>query len=343
MMKKTVIAAATLAALSGAAAAQSSVTLYGVVDVNVSRSERHNGDTLTGMNTYNPTNARGPRFGMRGSEDLGGGMKGLFVLEGSFSPESGTTAANNQLFDRQAWVGVSAGWGELTVGRQETMTRVVHVNGYTDVTGLTELSVASNNSGLQLMQNMGNRVNNAIRYTTPTFSGVKVRVQSGLGKQSNTATTSGAVITYDQGPVRLALSHEYYEGIGIAGVSKWNEVTTVGASYKFSAATLVAGYQDSRKVGGAAAAPAATTTSHEAYSIGAIVPVSKALTLRAQYTMSTTNTPTTSRDYSRAGVSARYSLSPRTFLYAAYNQKDVDVPTATDNKNSLGLGVSHAF
>ena len=349
-MKKTLIVGAVIAAFTTAAAAQqaSSVTLYGIADINVAQSETHAGATITGIDQV--PNPRGSRFGMRGSENLGGGMRAIFQLEAGLSMADGTTTANSQLFNRHAWVGLTGGFGELTVGRQDTLHRTMNLGNYSDVATEGELSVTTSNSGLQLMQNFGSRVNNAIRYTSPTMSGVQVRVQSAIGQRA-TASTNGILVTYNQGPLRAAIAHEYYDGAGVAGPSRWNEVTTIGGQYNLGFATLALGYQTTDKL---LAANTATATSnirgeHSAYNIGVIYPVTKALGLRVQYTQSTTKTPAvgttaaTSRDYSRIGVSTRYAFSGRTFGYVAYNQRDVDIPTASNNKSSFGVGISHAF
>lgn len=351
-MKKSLIAGAVLSVLSTAAFSQaaSSVTLYGIVDSNFSRAETHGGVSTTGLDQL--PNPRGSRFGMRGSENIGGGLRASFQLEAGLAPADGTTTSGNQLFNRQAWVGLSGGFGEVSFGRQQTLHREVNNNNYNDVATEGEISVTTANSGLQLMQNFGTRVNNAVRYTSPLFSGVRVRVQSALGQRS-TASTNGLMVSYDKGPLRAAVVHEYYDGAGVTGISRWNEATMLGMQYNFGPATLALGYQKTEKLLASAAAntltSAATLPDHSAYNIGVIVPVSKEFSLRAQYTASTTDfpaagtTPATSRDYSRVGLSARYSLSSRTYLYGAYNERDVDVPTATQNKNSIGLGISHAF
>jgi len=353
-MKKTLIAVAVAGLTASAAHAQqaSSVTLYGILDINVGQSETHGGTTTTGVDQL--PNPRGSRFGMRGSEDLGGGMRAIFQLEAGLSAANGTTTANNQLFNRHAWVGMAGGFGELTFGRQDTLHRTLNLSNYGDVATEGELSVTTSNAGLQLMQNLGTRVNNAIRYTSPAFSGFRVRVQSAMGQRS-TASTNGVLLTYDQGPLRVALAHEYYDGAGVSGPSRWNEVTTLSGQYNFGPATLALGMQSTDKLLASSAANTLTTAGalpeHTAYNVGVIVPVNKALALRVQYTSSTTDTPAsgttaaTSRDYSRIGVSARYAMSSRTFLYAAYNQRDADLrPTDSgDNKNSFGVGISHAF
>ena len=367
-MKKTLIVGAVLTAFAATASAQqaSSVTLYGIMDVNVAQSKTFGSaatpsTTVTGMNVYNPTNPRGSRFGMRGSENLGGGLRGIFQLEGGINPENGTTSANNQLFNRHAWVGVGGGFGELTLGRQETMHRVMNNGNFNDVATEGELSVTTANSGLQLMQNFGTRVDNAVRYTSPTISGFQLRVQSAVG-QRVTASTNGMLLTYSSGPLRAALTYEYYDGAGVTGLDRWNRVTTVSGQYNLGFATLALGYQWTDRLLASNAAntltSAVTLGEHKAYNIGVIYPVTKELSLRVQYTESNTKTPAagtavaTDRNYGRTGISARYTLSPRTYLYLAYTEKKIDLTpgvaaqvtsNATANKNSLGLGISHAF
>jgi predicted porin len=365
-MKKTLIVGAVLTGFTAAASAQqtSSVTLYGVADVNMAQSKTFGSaatpsTTVTGMNVYNPTNPRGSRFGLRGSENLGDGLRATFQLEAGLNPENGTTSGNNQLFNRHAWVGLAGGFGELTLGRQETMHRVMNNNNYNDVSTEGELSVTTSNSGLQLMQNFGTRVDNAIRYTSPAISGVRVRVQQAMGHRT-TASTNGVLLTYDQGPLRAALAYEYYDGAGVTGLDRWNQVTTVGGQYNLGFATVGLGYQTTDRLLASNAAntltSAATLPKHKAYNIGVLYPVSKVLSLRVQYTESQTSVPTVAgakdRTYGRTGISARYTLSPRTFLYAAYTEKAIDLTpgvaaqvtsNATANKNSFGLGISHAF
>ena len=345
------LAALTTAAFGASAQQASSVTLYGMADSNFGRSETHGGVSTTGLDQV--PNPRGSRFGMRGSEDLGGGMRALFQLEGAVSLTDGSTTTGNQLFNRHAWVGLSGGFGELALGRQETLHRVLNNGNYNDVATEGELSVTTSNSGLQLMQNFGTRVNQAIRYTSPEFSGIRIRVQSALG-QGTTAGLNGILATYNAKNIRLALAHEYYDGSGVAGIPKWNEVTTVSGQYDMGAATIALGYQMTDKLSTATSGTslptnAAVLPEHTAYNIGLIYRVTQPLSLRVQYTQSTTKTPASgttaasSRDYTRLGLSARYSMSSRTYLYAAYNERDVDVPTATANKNSMGLGISHSF
>lgn len=114
-----------LAALAAAvpllASAQSSVTLYGVVDTGVEfvNNVGTAKDNVYRMNTL--TGTVPSRWGIRGTEDLGGGLKSLFVLESGFAPDSGVSNQGGRLFGRQALVGLSGPWGQVALGRQYTM------------------------------------------------------------------------------------------------------------------------------------------------------------------------------------------------------------------------------
>ncbi len=126
-MKKTIFALAAVCAC-GAAEAQSSVTLYGVADVNVEY-VNHVAAIPSAANGFNPGQGKkvfredaggysGSRWGLRGTEDLGGGLKSVFVLESGFNSDTGTMQQGGRLFGRQAFVGVETQYGQFTLGRQ---------------------------------------------------------------------------------------------------------------------------------------------------------------------------------------------------------------------------------
>ncbi|MES2945632.1 MAG: porin, partial [Pseudomonadota bacterium] len=112
-MKKSLIALAVLA-VSGMASAQSTVTLYGLLDTYV-------GSIKSGGTTQTVVNSGGiqtSRFGFKGSEDLGGGLKANFLLEGGINTDTGASRGN--LFGRQSYVGLSGGFGEVKIGQMWT-------------------------------------------------------------------------------------------------------------------------------------------------------------------------------------------------------------------------------
>src|SRR5215469_10241739 len=124
-MKYPRIAVAMSMLVASAAHAQSSVTLYGLIDTSLLYS------SSARVNAANPSAGGGtqwqefagslstPRWGMRGSEDLGGGLKADFMLESGFNSTNGTLKNGGDLFGRQAWIGLNASqYGTLTLGRQ---------------------------------------------------------------------------------------------------------------------------------------------------------------------------------------------------------------------------------
>ena len=118
-MKHSVVAGA-VAAASAAAVAQP-VTVYGLIDVAVEHVTRVGADGKGLNRMASATGTLPSRIGFRGSEDLGGGLRAVFVLEQGFAPDAGTFTQGGRAFGRQSWVGLAGPWGSVTVGRQYTM------------------------------------------------------------------------------------------------------------------------------------------------------------------------------------------------------------------------------
>jgi predicted porin len=121
-MNYKTITAATVLAVSGSAHAQSSVTLYGILDTGIELVTHANaaGDKVIRMPGI--TGSVPSRWGLRGTEDLGGGLAAIFALENGFNTRAGDVNQGGRLFGRQAWVGLSSRYGALTLGRQYTMS-----------------------------------------------------------------------------------------------------------------------------------------------------------------------------------------------------------------------------
>jgi predicted porin len=108
------------AGFSASAQGTSSITLYGIVDAGV---EHLNNVAAGGSLSRMPstTSLVPSRWGLRGSEDLGGGLKAIYTLESGFAPDQGTFNQGGRGFGRQSWVGLGGNWGSLTLGRQNSM------------------------------------------------------------------------------------------------------------------------------------------------------------------------------------------------------------------------------
>lgn len=356
-MNKSILAVAVLAAFAGAASAQSSVTLYGRAEANVTYSKP--GDAINGGNEVTRlddgganSGIGGSRWGMRGTEDLGGGMKAYFVLEAGLTLDDG---AGSTGFQRQAYVALgSKTLGDVRLGRQQTISRLINTN-YSDASEIGELKIDETvGGGRQLFQTFGQRQNNVVSYMTPSFGGFQVSAMVGAGEGAN-ARYQGVMASYGAGPFKVALGYEAYDQFG-ARTSEFNEVINVGANYNFGFATLFAGYQDTTDAGAntGVAIAAAGVRDQQAYTVGVMVPVG-ALQIRANYTNVDYDLNNgTSADAQKYGLSVRYALSKRTTLYSAITMRDGENPGATalirdaqrnytQEREITLLGVAHTF
>jgi predicted porin len=208
MLKKT-IASATLGLVGSVAHAQSSVALYGLIDAGVTYANHV--ATSTGHDNlvrYADGVAQGSRWGIRGTEELGSGLSAIFTIEGGFSSGDGTISQGGALFGRQAWVGLDKnGVGSLTLGRQYTLSRD-YIHSYT-----TAHETAAGNYAYHindLDQLTSSRINNAVKFSSASFSGLTFGVLYGFSNQAGefsgspsttqgTTTTPGSARIYSAG------------------------------------------------------------------------------------------------------------------------------------------------
>jgi predicted porin len=214
-MKKSLLALAVLGAFAGAAQAQSSVTIYGIVDTGIAYSSKV--ATGTGTNTgskfgLNSGVIQGSRIGFKGVEDLGGGLSAVFQLETGFTNDDGglqgsDAVTSSNLFRRKSVVGLAGGFGTVLLGRQtdfaDTISAYTAVNDFGGV-------VSNSGSGLNRLQ--GVRTNNSISYTTNNLSGFTGNLIYGFGEQAG-KTSAGQAYgiggKYDNGPLGLGIN--YYQ------------------------------------------------------------------------------------------------------------------------------------
>lgn len=362
-MKKSIIALAALGAFAGAASAQSSVTLYGRAEANITNSKP--GDRFNGGNDVwrmddggANSGIGGSRWGLRGTEDLGGGLKAYFVLESGFNLDSGAAGDATRPFNRQAYVALGSSLGDVRLGRQEAISRLIN-SGFSDASSIGELkideTVANGTAALNrgLFQTFGQRVDNTITYISPNLSGFQVQAMVGAG-EGTTARYQGIMGSYRNGPVAVALGYEEYDSFG-ARTSAFNKVFNVGGNYNFGVAQLFLGYQDSKDVGtnAGAALTATSVQDQQAWNVGVMVPVGN-FQIRAQYTNVDYDLVNgSSGDIQKYGVSVRYSLSKRTTLYSAITQRAGSGSGATNSffnedfftqkREVTLLGVAHTF
>ncbi len=309
-MKKSLIALAVLAA-SGVAMAQSSVTLYGVADLGLVKSSGVSAQ-MTGNGVMNNGSSR---LGVRGVEDLGGGLKASFNFEQGINGESGATDAVT--FQRAANLALSGGFGRFQMGR--TLNPSFFGVAAWELTGTANYSAVGTQFGYT---GQGPRTNSLFQYTTPNLGGFSGTLGYIMKPDNGGNAKYDLNAIYRQGPLAAALSYNK------TNTMKGN--MALGASYDFGMAKVAASIQNN---GGPS----------KGFTIGATVPVGPvALTLDIARENGTGMKNT---DFL---VEAKYALSKRTFAYAAY-YKDGDNNGAlpggynTGAKNHLGLGVRHNF
>lgn len=207
-MKKSLLALAALGAFAGVAHAQSSVTLYGIID------EGFNVNTNSGgKHLYNLSSGvlQGSRFGLRGTEDLGGGLKAIFVLENGFDVNNGKLGQGGLMFGRQAYVGLSSQAGTVTLGRQ--YDSVVDYVGPLEAGDQWGGYIAAHPGDIDNFNN-AYRTNNTVKYTSANYGGL----------------TFGG--TYSFG--------------GVAGNVTSNQIWSLGAGYNNGPLVLGVGYLNAR-------------------------------------------------------------------------------------------------
>ena len=240
-MKKSLLALAVLGAFTSIASAQSSVTLYGRIDQNVTLQDPGKnaaattngkpGKSVTKLNDGNVNGLGGSRLGFKGTEDLGSGLKAIFQLEAQLFPDEGragnsstlspgSTTAGNPFFSRFAYLGLSSNsLGEIRLGRQESLNRENNVK-INDISGESQFNIVENLEGATtsraatrpLFQNFGSRVDNGIRYTTPEFAGIRVSAIVGLGERLRTDLPAGAPTVTTKAATYRGLAAVYAAG-----------------------------------------------------------------------------------------------------------------------------------
>lgn len=346
-MKKSLIALAVLAA-SGASFAQSSVTLYGIADVYMG-SQKVMGTDLN-QAVINSGGVSGSRYGFKGTEDLGGGLKANFKLEQGFSLDTGAAGKTDGLFQplpaatasfsRYAYVGFSGGFGEVKLGKTGTP--------YDDVSG------ASNpvwDSALSPQNEVWNSVNyswnpsNSIYYVTPSMGGFSAAGSYSMGENKTATDKAGSVysanVQYANGPIAAALAYQVEEGTHAALASKF---TRLNGSYDLGVVKILAGFG---RVKGFAAAPTVVSSSAETteWELGLDYPVSSALTISGGVARSTDNTVAGDATREGYGIGANYTLSKRTAVYGGFREAKL-TPTgggADIKGNLVAVGIKHTF
>jgi len=246
-MKKALITSA-LGLVALGAHAQSSVTLYGLIDAGIGyqSSQTSLGSTTGGRSALKMVNGiwGGSRFGLKGSEDLGGGTNAIFQLEQGFNSATGAQSVTGIGFSRQAYVGVTnPTFGTLTAGRQYTSYYNL-LAPYSPTTWLTG-AYGAHPGDIDALD-VDYRVNNSLVYTSPNFHGVTASGSYSLGGVSgslNAGSTWSAALQYLNGPFGIAAGFQRINNSTPGGGAWGADSTTSNAGAQTAVSGINNGYQ----------------------------------------------------------------------------------------------------
>jgi general bacterial porin, GBP family len=362
-MKKLLIAMAASGAFAGMAAAQSSVTVYGILDAGLV-SER--GGAKGSVIKLTSGVASASRLGFRGTEDLGGGLSANFVLESGPRIDTGELDVAGTLFNRQAYVGLKNGFGAVTLGRQYT-PYFLTISAVADPFAAGYAGSAKN-----LFPTVGNntRTSNTIQYTSPKVSGFSGELAYSFGEQTGSSSAGrqyGAAFAYANGPLnaRLAYNNKNNDTATAINQAKGRN-TLLAGNYNFGVAKAFLAYgidkgsnsavlpttKTNPNPFGAVAPqnrPVASTDSRDML-IGVAVPLG-ANTILASYIRKDDKT-SLNQDASQWALGYTYALSKRTSLYGSYAKitNDNGAAYTVGNNSEVGagdqafnFGVRHSF
>lgn len=341
-MKKTQVALAALALVASTAALADGVTVYGNLEA---AAVKGNNDStqFSGAGQWGAS-----AFGMKGTEDLGGGLKASFNLEAGIDTNRGDVnnggpGGTSALFNRAAWVSVGGGFGEIKLGNQVSPFIVSYV---------TSLGLAGNNFLVPVCANAsacdgggtgvfgatgGFFIPNSFSYSISAggINAQVLRATSNTTADGNSLTAANASVAIDSLSLTAAVSSR----------DATYRNTLLGATYTMGAVKLAANFIDhSNKA--AANADSTTTT------VGASYALSEATTVGFNYSKTSR---TGADDRSLANLSLMHALSKRTSIYSFVNKgsNSLDVSyqggtgafgaSAGTSTSAIGLGVAHAF
>ncbi|MGF6963204.1 putative porin [Paraburkholderia sp. WC7.3g] len=371
-MKKTLLASA-LGLVALGAHAQSSVTLYGIVDTGLgwqnssaSLTTAAKPQTVPGASQVKMINGiwAGSRFGLKGSEDLGGGTKTIFQLEEGFNSATGAQSVSGLAFNRQAWVGLTnAQFGTLTAGRGYTSYYTL-LSPYSPTTWLTGAYGAHPGDIDSLDTTF--RVNNQLVYTSPSFAGLTVSGSYALGGNPGSfaaGQTWSVAAQYLNGPIGVAAGIQRIDNAATVATPAWNSTASNNGTQP-SVSAINNGFQTAAKqqriavTGGYAfssqwdvsfaysnvkytAGQASLFHDTQIWNTGGAVlhwkPIS-VLDVAAGYSYTratSSNGIQSTASYSQFNLSQYYSLSKRTGLYALEAYQRASGQTLSGNGKSI--------
>ena len=380
-MKKTLLAAALALGFAGVAQAETSVTLYGILDGGIGY-QKYDSDAGPEAKRTGLINGiqSGNRWGLRGTEDLGNGLQAVFQLESGFGLDTGHSAQGGRLFGRHATLGLrSDAWGQLDLGRQSNIASKYF--GAIDPFGLG-FNQANMGSAFTAVNTA--RMDNMIMYQTPSFSGFQFGVgysfnangpqewdedvidpDTGFGYNTDDlnrkAVTTG--LRYANGPLAVALTYDRMEapvGAVTAGGLDTEDIQSynLGVAYDFEVVKLHLaagqtkdGLFQTQSIAGVSVLPgytAAPGLKVNSYMVGVSAPLGAGKVMASWHMADPTDEPDgyVGPDWEKQNtysIGYTYDLSKRTNVYAIGSYaKDANFVDG-DKGTLIGLGLRHRF
>ncbi len=323
-MKKSLLALAVLASFAGVASAQTNVTVYGIVDVGIQRTDSDVAEPTWALGSGLQS---GSRLGFKGTEDLGSGLSASFQLENGFAADDGTFTQSStvtRLFGRQAWVGLNGGFGSVKLGRQ--LTPIFAAVGSVDP---FEVGLAGDLT--QTVNTFDLRMDNTVNYslTAGAFSG---QVAYGFGEAAGNTTDNrqlGLSLGYANGPVSAVFAYHKQENDAFTPSGK---IAFLGGTYNFGVVKAHASYADEKNT---------ASEKIRDYMVGVSAPVGAGSVMGS---FQHEKNRTTDKKTDLFAVGYVHNLSKRTNLYTSLGYGKDEAPGVADVKsNKFNVGIRHKF
>ena len=332
-MNKKLISLAVAAAFAAPMAASADATLYGKLHASIDQVDNGSVDNWQ-------MNSRASRLGVKGSEDLGGGLKAIWQIElgiavdGNCGSTFGQTGCNGIESQRNTFVGLSGGWGTALIGRHDTPNKMAFYGAGTEIQGDSILDLNSGVVGVFAKSDF--RADNAIAYVSPNFSGFTLAAAAIPGENGGPATgapdNSGDSIAdhysfggmYAGGGLKVGAG---YESKVLGAQNRDEEIMQIGASYNFSGFTVGGHYETVDDRNGNQGDEQESYAVIGKYAFGNN-------SIHAVYSDTDSGD---SEAYDAYGIGADHAFSNRTKVYAAYASRDYNGTTEDDDQFSLGV------
>lgn len=342
MKCKYALMASAIASLACASAvqAQSSVTIYGVLDASLQTAH-----TGTGTTTRLDSSAVAPsRIGFQGTEDLGGGLAAVFRLENGFNLDTGGIAGNGALFNRESWVGLRGSLGQIQAGVNYSALFTTYVN-----YSLGELNTLGwGNATNNFVYVPSARLSNSVRYVSPSMAGVTVRAVMAFGTEGAAPRTMGDTVSLGSNYKNAAFSvdldylqQKYATTTATTAPVYLGKYYLAAASYDFGFIKPAVLYQIHRGSPDPASAVSSTFANpdNNFYEINATIPRMAGGTLLLSFGQYRRQSGS-SGNASSYGVRYDYRLSKRTGLYIGVSEIRNNSNAAFTVSNAAGAGVA---